>query len=180
MLKIAILLACLPYIENIKGGLWDHLAVSLSVSPLIFVRRLMRSPWCPCMRLLFSFSIQSVSYQRKLGDWFFPELPVYNLIISTSESVLSRTPSFVGLRLEPPPPLFFHWSVADQMLFFYKRGEKSWTLCDELQGLSSSFWFLYTRCPSPRPKRCNVREINLDSLVAILWMKPHPTYWSSN
>jgi hypothetical protein len=67
---------------KIKWGLWDHLAVCLSVCTslrlsvypsLIFVRKLMRSPCClslsVCLSsLMFSFSIMSVLYKRKVGE----------------------------------------------------------------------------------------------------------------
>jgi hypothetical protein len=44
-------LAYFLYFVRIKEGLWDHLAVCFSVSPPIL-----------------SFSIRSVSYQRKVGN----------------------------------------------------------------------------------------------------------------
>jgi hypothetical protein len=61
----------LPLIFLGFWGLWDHLAVCLSLLPIIFVRSRMRSPFClyVCVSLPnFLFYARSVSYQRKLED----------------------------------------------------------------------------------------------------------------
>jgi hypothetical protein len=52
-------LAYLLYLWKIKEGLWNHLAVCVSVYPPHFL-----------------FSMLSVLYQRKVDDRFFPELLV--------------------------------------------------------------------------------------------------------
>jgi hypothetical protein len=52
-----VIFSLFPYFDKMKGGLWDHIAVcvyyrgrpSLCVTPLIFVRRIMRSPCCLCV-----------------------------------------------------------------------------------------------------------------------------------
>jgi hypothetical protein len=59
---------------------------SLCVSTLIFAMRLMTSPCYLCVFVslaLFSFHMRSMSYQRKVGNQFFPELPV--LYVTTLE-----------------------------------------------------------------------------------------------
>jgi hypothetical protein len=73
------LLAYFPYFEKIKKKACKITLLSVCVfvcvlssvfiSPLIFVRRLMRSPCCLCVcvsPLIFSFSIPSVPYQREV------------------------------------------------------------------------------------------------------------------
>jgi hypothetical protein len=97
-------------------GLWDHLALCLCIPPnfyeeaykitllsvypfLIVIRSLMRSPSYICVYvsfLHFSFCfVRSVSYQRKVGDWFFPEL----LVILSSH-----------LHLDLPPGIFNYFA----------------------------------------------------------------------
>jgi hypothetical protein len=50
---------------KIKGGLWDHHAVGVSMNHAL---------------IFFSLSMQSVPYQIKLGDSFFPELLFISVI----------------------------------------------------------------------------------------------------
>jgi hypothetical protein len=67
--------------------------------------RLMKSPCClsVCLCivpiLFFSFSVWSMSYQRKVGDYFFPELLVnISNDISETSPVTAVFLNFFGLR----------------------------------------------------------------------------------
>jgi hypothetical protein len=51
----------------------------------------MRSPCCLCVcvsTLIFSFSVQSLSYQREVGDQFFPQLLAVSNIHALGENLL--------------------------------------------------------------------------------------------
>jgi hypothetical protein len=94
------ILAYFPSFEKIERRLWDYLAVclcirlsifpSVCISSQIFVRRRTRSscfvgvcvplsllgngPSVSLSTIFFSLSVHSMSRQRKVGDYFFPEL----------------------------------------------------------------------------------------------------------
>jgi hypothetical protein len=59
---------CCLYIPLLSFKAYEITLLSVYVSPLIFVRRLMKSPCCLCVPLIFSFSMRSVLYQRKVGN----------------------------------------------------------------------------------------------------------------
>jgi hypothetical protein len=71
-----------PTIFPYLGGLWDHTVLVTSPTGLCWQVQAViyltdHVAVCVCVPLTFSFYTWSMSYQRKVGDSFFPELLVY-------------------------------------------------------------------------------------------------------
>jgi hypothetical protein len=92
--------------------------LSVCVSPLIFVRRLMKSPCCLCSPLIFWFSLLSVSYQRKRRL----VLRTLKIIFSNYKSTLILNSKFRGTYLKP---LILTILTRSLSLYCYQKDERA-------------------------------------------------------